>query len=666
MSTPSPPIAHGAAYRPDIDGLRAISVLGVLIFHVGATWLPGGFVGVDVFFVISGFLITGIIARECDEGRFTYAAFYERRVRRIYPALLIVLVATLAAAWWIMIPAQFRDFGRTLVWTPLFASNFAFMGQTGYFDPDGSVKPLLHTWSLGVEEQFYIVFPLLLAGVARFGLNRTVPIVAIVVASLAASVVSGLVGYGDGYFLLPIRFWELGAGALLALKAPGRASSRVRSGLGVAGLAAIGLSMGLIDSGTAFPGWVAVLPVVGAVAVLASDAGPVRWLLSTAPMTFIGRISYPMYLWHWPLIVFTQMYFFHPTTAPEAVGVVIATIVLSWATLVLVERPIRSRAVLGSRRGLFAAAVVGSVALVLAGLAVFNLKSLNRWTSPEQEALVAAAHDAGGADERCRTATVGGIGTSELCRIGLRGPGAPAPVFALLGDSHANAVAGTISEIAARHGLSGLDLSRIACPPLFGIDRVGDEALRCAAHLDAALAEIRKAGIRRVIIVSRWALPVTGHDYARSPAEVHPILRGGRRVAEADRGNVVAAALSATLDALGDRDVVVVDSIPEVRFDVPNVMANALRLGRPEPKGPTRAEFEQRQRDVRPLLRRVVAGRARVRIVEPADVLCDARICGISRDGRSLYGDADHLSRLGAGLLTPVFEAALGVAVGRP
>ena len=648
-----------SAYRPDVDGLRAIAVLGVLVFHAGATWLPGGFVGVDVFFVISGYLITAIIARECDRGDFSYARFYERRIRRIYPALMVVLAATAMGAWAVMVPTDFRAFGRTLVWTPLFASNFAFMGQAGYFDPDGSVKPLLHTWSLGVEEQFYIVFPIVLLGAMRFGLDRGRLLAGLVAGSLATSVVAGLLGYGDGYFLLPIRFWELGFGALLATLPRRPASASARSALGVAGLAAILVSMVAIDESMPFPGWVALVPVLGATAVIASARGPAQRLLASAPMVFVGRISYPMYLWHWPLIVFTQIHAFHPLTPLEAVGVVAATVVLSWVTLVVIETPIRSRAVLGSRRALFAAAAVATAMAVALGLLAFNLKGLNRWTSADQAAIAAAAQEAAEIDELCPEAGRFITGEAATCRIGLRGEGAPAPSFAVIGDSHARVVAGAISTVAARAGLSGLYFGRVACPPLLGIDRIGDPELRCAEHLRRSLAEIERAGVGTVLVVSRWAVFTTGHDYGRSPAEVHPLVRDGRRVPEADRLSVVRAGLAATLDRLGGRDVVLVDSIPEARFDVPNTLANARRLGRTEPAGPSRAEFEHRQASVRALLSAVTANRPRTRVVSPAAALCDAEACRIVEAERPLYMDADHVSRFGATRLEPILAEAL-------
>ena len=664
MTSSSSHAAGGAAYRPDIDGLRAIAVGAVLVFHAGMAGLPGGFVGVDVFFVISGFLITAIIARESDEGRFTYGDFYERRIRRIYPALMVVLVATLIVATLVMVPLDFRRFGRTLVWTPLFASNFAFMGQAGYFDPDGATKPLLHTWSLGVEEQFYIVFPLVLMAVKRWGWNRSRAVVAIVAASFAGSVAGGIAGWGDAYFLLPTRFWELGIGALLALTPWRPASTGLRAAIGGIGLAAIVGSMLLIDETMAFPGWVAAVPVLGSAAVILAEVGPAARLLSTAPFVFVGRISYPMYLWHWPLIVFAQMYFFHPLTGIEGVGVVVATILLSWATMVAIETPIRSRRVLAGRRALFAVATLASLALVAAGLFVFNTPGLERWTTPEQRAVLAPPASGRVLSQRCPAIEIGVAGEHPDCILG-RADGTP-PRFAVLGDSHAGTVVDTLSDEAERLGLAGLFFGRAACPPILTVDRPITADRRCTENLEAALARIAAADVRTVIVVSRWTLTVTGHDYARSPAQLRPLLVDGRMLGEAEWRDVLLDRLGRTFDRLAGRRVIVVAPVPEVRFDVPVAFANALRLGRPPPPGPTRAELDDRRRSTLALLDAAAAGRPWVSRLDPADLLCDAERCAIGDAGGPLYRDPDHLSKRGADRLAPLFAEALATALAPP
>ena len=290
-------------YRADIDGMRALAVIIVILFHLEVSWLPGGFVGVDVFFVISGFLITSLIARRIEAGNFSLIDFYERRFRRIYPNLLIVLAATTTLGWFALMPETYRLFGRTLVWASLSASNFAFVGGGGYFDPDSVTKPLLHTWSLGVEEQFYLVFPWLLILAVKRGYQMIWLIGGAIALSLALSIGATMIGWSASYFLLPTRFWELGIGALVAILPMGhRMTPLRRSALGLAGLAAIIWAALSLSESDSFPGYLALAPTLGAAALIVANGGVVNGLMALPPFAWIGRLSYALYLWHWPLI----------------------------------------------------------------------------------------------------------------------------------------------------------------------------------------------------------------------------------------------------------------------------------------------------------------------------------------------------------------------------
>lgn len=636
-----------SSYRPDIDGLRAISVLGVVLYHVGATWLPGGFAGVDVFFVISGFLITGIIARQSDEGRFSFADFYERRIRRIYPSLVVVLLATTLVAVMVMLPRDLRLFGRTLVWTPLFASNFLFIGDLGYFDPGAAAKPLLHTWSLGVEEQFYIVFPWLLIGAARFGLDRRKLLAAVVAVSLAGSIGAAVVDWGDSYFLLPTRFWELGAGGLLALMRRQVANGRAADATGLAGLALVIGGMLFIDEAMPFPGWVATVPVIGAVMLLATPGGMVARLLASPPLVFVGRISYPMYLWHWPIVVLMQFHLFRALTPLDGAVAVAATTGLSWLSLVVVETPIRSRAVFGTRRSLFVAAGVATVVLIGLGLSIFNAKEPRFWLTPEARAIVAVSREEPSVVTLCPDVDTGPVGEGADCFLG--DPAAKRVSFAIVGDSHSRAVAGQIADVAAELGLRGIYFGRLGCPPLVDVDRPWLRS-SCAAHFRAALGEIERLDVPEVIFVTRWGAFVTPRDDARWPVEINQIRYEGRPVPLDRVAATTTLALGRTLDGLAGRHVVIVGPIPEATFDVPNALATAVSLGRTPPTGPTAAEWRRRRADVRRLFDTVLPGRGNVTLLDPADLFCASGTCAVAEGGRPLYSDVDHLSRFGAAL----------------
>ena len=335
----SPP----AQYRPDVDGLRAIAVMLVLHFHAFPETMPGGFIGVDVFFVISGFLITGIIARELDQKRFSLTNFYARRIRRIFPALIALLGAVLVLGWLWMLPANFARLGSDVVASAAFSANIALLLQSGYFDVESARKPLLHLWSLGIEEQFYLFWPLLLMLAARLRLSMLTVASTLGIASFVLNV--ALIGTNPiATFYLPFtRAFELLAGAALARGWGGVSQTGPASnGRALVGLALIALAAGLLNSHSAFPGWWAILPVAGTTLLLSA---PAAWLcrvvLASHPMVWIGLISYPLYLLHWPLLVFFAIIKFNPLTLLERELILLASVLLAWATYQYVERPFR-------------------------------------------------------------------------------------------------------------------------------------------------------------------------------------------------------------------------------------------------------------------------------------------------------------------------------------
>jgi peptidoglycan/LPS O-acetylase OafA/YrhL len=337
--SPSPP----DRYRPDIDGLRAIAVILVVNFHAFPDAMPGGFIGVDVFFVISGFLITGIIARELNSGRFSLLGFYDRRVRRIFPALIVVLAAALVLGWLWMLPSAYSKLSADVFASAAFAANIALLLQSGYFDVESAKKPLLHLWSLGIEEQFYLVWPLILLLAARLRLNLLWVALSLGLSSFVLNV--ALIGTNPAAtFYLPFtRAFELLAGAALACTwgqfSQNGTASNWRAG---AGILLIATAAAVLDVHSAFPGWWALLPVVGAALLLSAPAAwACRHWLASPPMVWIGQISYPLYLWHWPLLVFFAIIKFEPLTLIERELIVLLSALLAWATYRFIERPFR-------------------------------------------------------------------------------------------------------------------------------------------------------------------------------------------------------------------------------------------------------------------------------------------------------------------------------------
>jgi peptidoglycan/LPS O-acetylase OafA/YrhL len=323
--------------------LRAVAVMLVLNCHAFQEVMPGGFVGVDVFFVISGFLITGLIARELEQGHFSLLNFYVRRIRRIFPALLVVLAASLVAGWFFMLPVLYAQLGIDTFASAGSAANIALLFQSGYFDVAAARKPLLHLWSLGIEEQFYLAWPLILMWAAR----RKMSIVTVAAALGIASFVLNVVLIGPqpaATFYLPFtRAFELLLGAMLACSWDRvNQSRRASEWRGWTGATMIAAAAVLLDGHSAFPGWWAILPVAGtALLVSAPQAWVCRVVLASTPLVWVGLISYPLYLWHWPLLVFGATIKFQPLTLSERELVLLLSTLLAWATYAYVEKPIR-------------------------------------------------------------------------------------------------------------------------------------------------------------------------------------------------------------------------------------------------------------------------------------------------------------------------------------
>ncbi len=361
------------AYRRDIDGLRALAILPVVFYHLGLGGITGGYVGVDVFLVISGYLITSIIRREQQAGRFSFVDFWARRARRILPALFVMMAASLVIGWFLMAPRDYEELGRSVRYQTMFASNILFWKQDGYFDAASEFKPLLHTWSLSVEEQFYILFPLLLAAVSGRLLRwRLAILLALLALSLAASVWAVSQRPGSAFFLLPMRAWELLAGAVLALL-PGGSRGHSQWSLQLAatlGIAAILLPVFFYDSDTPFPGLAALPAVLGtALLIWANGAGDtwVRRLLGWQPLVWFGLISYSLYLWHWPLYVFVQYHALETLGLPARLGLLAASIGLAALSLYYVEAPFRERKLFAGRRQMLGAALCSLLLLGVIG-----------------------------------------------------------------------------------------------------------------------------------------------------------------------------------------------------------------------------------------------------------------------------------------------------------
>ena len=489
-------------YRRDIDGLRAIAVLFVVGFHYFPSVFRGGFVGVDVFFVISGFLITSLIRQDVAASRFSIAEFYGRRIRRIFPALILVLLVSLAMGFLFALPDAYRTLGLNTAASAGFVANIALYLQQDYFAPSAELNPLLHIWSLGVEEQFYLLWPLILMALAR---GRAVIPIAIGLSIL--SFIGNIVQTGSdsvGAFFLPLsRFWELGAGAVLALlQARIGHATYGKDWMGWAGLLLLALAMVAINQDSAFPGWWALLPVTGTILLIVAGehARPNRIFLSHRRLVYIGLISYPFYLWHWPLLVFARVIRFEKEPTPiMAICLIVAAGFLAHLTYKLVERPIRSGEHLSTK--------AVSLAVLLAvcgclGLAVYAKDGLpDRLPIEIQKRVVDTDKVAGGLPKQ-------GCGYKVGVTLPLECDGegsTDAPLVMIWGDSYAgHLVPGSRALQRERQDFRLAFATLGGCPPM--AEAAAAWYHDCNDANASARRRIESSRPDTVIVAARWAL----------------------------------------------------------------------------------------------------------------------------------------------------------------
>lgn len=381
-------------YRKEIDGVRALAVLSVIFFHAGLPWFDGGYVGVDIFFVISGYLITSILKEDIQAGRFSLVDFYERRARRILPALFFVMLACLPAAWFILMPADWTEFAQSVAHVPAFVSNVLFSKQSGYFDVDAELKPLLHTWSLAVEEQYYLFFPLILLLSWKSGKRGVLMILAIIaISSLMYAQHKLQTRPSSAFFLLPSRLWELLVGSMLAFAAPDQSSAHrylLRQQVGsMVGLFLMGYAIFAYDHMTPFPGLHALVPTLGAALVLhfSCERTIVGKVLSNKALVSIGLISYSAYLWHQPILSLHRHWTLSDPALATRLSLICLTLLLAYITWRYVETPFRRKDHF-SRKAVFSLAGAGSVLLVVLGLSGQRLENHSPRLTPEQTAFL--------------------------------------------------------------------------------------------------------------------------------------------------------------------------------------------------------------------------------------------------------------------------------------
>lgn len=642
-------IMAGGGYRPEVDGLRAIAVVAVILFHTNLGVATGGYVGVDVFFVISGYLISSIILRELAEKRFTFLGFYERRIRRIFPALFVTLVATTVAAWFILPPNQLQTYAQSLVATTAFASNIFFWLKSGYFGGDAELFPLTHMWSLSVEEQYYVFFPLL-AIVAAWGRKWLLDILMGVglVVSLWLCLNYAPRDQMMAFFLTPMRAWELLVGVFIATHErswrSALASNRLLgTGVELAALAMIMAPIVIYDSTTLFPGWSAVPPVLGTalLILLARPDTVVGRVLASRPFVFVGLISYSAYLWHQPLYSLARMQGFAEQGWPAYAVLIVATFILAWLSLKFVEGPFRKRDRY-TRVQVYAGFFIGSAVLIAIGLAGHFRQGFPERFSSEVLAVAASGAPSPLRNE-CHVEGVDAPGPTEACRYFVRDN----VHWAVFGDSHGVEFAYALAERLKPSGQGVQHLTFSGCQAALTFE---SENPGCSAWTRQSMNWLeRDRQITDVVLVFRHSFYLFGDQtksFPRVPDEAPNFLPN--MSPDAARAHYVASLtqIVSRLTGSGKR-VYIVAPIP----DLPTHVERYTFTG--DPTDPHRVTgtsmnfYRRRNTYILPVLRRLDV-MPNVTLLEPSRTVCGDIQCASLIGGRSMYFDDNHLSVEGA------------------
>lgn len=633
------------AYRPEIDGLRALAVVAILIFHLHASALPGGYLGVDIFFVISGYLITGIIHSQIARGEFTIGGFYARRIRRIIPAMVVMVALTLAAGCVLLLPSDLIDLAKSSIATILFNANHYSLLGAGYFARSSDLKPLNHMWSLGVEEQFYLFFPLILIGLSRLPRRAALIVLSLLVfGSLGSFIVANRIGAGIyAFFLIPTRAWELGAGALLAFHAQdslARPYRRVTAAVtNVAGAAMIGFA--LATGRTPLVGWLppSIPATVGTVLLIRflDPASFVGRVFAWRPIVFVGLISFSLYLWHWPLVVFTRYWLIREPGWNEVAILTVATLACSTLSWRFVEE--RFRAPQLPFRHVARYSVVACLGILVASVTLIAAGGLPQRFDPLAGGIAASVDT----HYRCSVFDYLRLNGSRACRMNLPSGDPAVAKVVLLGNSHSQMYAPLVKKLLIERNLPGLLVPANLCIPSFGVN-VPD----CAATSRRDIANVAALpAARLVILATNWDYRVldlrTPENQRAVPAQLF-------------------AGIDETIAMLRKhgKQVVLIGPVAQPNWDFASITGRSVAFGRTveRPSFESRAEFD---RWAGPVIAHF-SGRSDVDFIRPDLDQCGALRCEFVRDGISIFSDVNHI----AGPALKFFEARLRAGLERP
>ena len=625
-------IAPPCKYRPDIDGLRALAILPVLLFHadLGCT---GGFVGVDVFFVISGFLITSLILKEINSDAFSLIRFWERRIRRIIPALIVVIAVTLLAGWFLYLPEDFCSVGKSVMAQVTLMSNVYFWRLTGYFAAGVDTKPLLHTWSLAVEEQFYVFFPLLLiflARMKRFSFAKTIFWLGI--GSFVLSVIGSYTKPAATFYLLPTRAWELMIGAFLAAIPEKQVSNPwLNETVGLTGRGLILFSILYYSQDTRFPGLAAIPPCFGAAMIIVSGSGKstlIGRVLTLRPIVFIGLISYPLYLWHWPLLVFSKYLAIKPQSTEIRVVLLMVSAALATLSWKYIETPFRKRRIFHERRPLFIMTGSSVAVLLVAGLWVYYYNGLPSRLSAKIRSYADSRNQSAFNNNRSLDDAMAG----RFIEFGSKETNQPVTVL-IWGDSHAMAITSILDDLCQRFSCRGIEAAHTSTAPVLDYVSTGPASFReeSPAFNNAVLRFIAQKHINSVILAAYWpGYPATDSFKTGLVSTVHTLLNLGVHV-------------------------YVLKDVPFPGFNAPRFVAiTAMYNGDLNKLGLSPEQYRVRNRQFEETF--VQIARMGATVLNPLDYFLNQNgVYGVVHHDELLYYDGQHLSEEGARLLAPLF-----------
>lgn len=642
-------------------------MLGVVGYHAFPGLVPSGFVGVDVFFVISGFLITRNIAGALAAGAFGIGDFYSRRIRRIFPALATVLLATYGIGWAVLFSDEFAQLGKHVAAGAAFISNLALYRESGYFDYTSDTKPLLHLWSLGIEEQFYIVWPLTLWALWASSRRPAMIVAIITAASLIACLLATPRDQTAAFYLPFFRMWELTCGALLALSPVSLASGWSRAGTTfvLIGLVLIGVAVFAPIDPAAFPGWWAILPVAGAGLIIAGGPqGSIsRVLLSNRLLVFVGLISYPLYLWHWPLLTFARILDGPLPSRSVRAALVVLSVALAWLTFAFIEQPLRRAR--RSRANVYA--LTASMAVVaIAGVTAYSQDGLGfrvaaRRAQPYVESMRTGRH--GGACVDISNAHR--RPDAWFCRLNPEGTTARMFVF---GDSHASSLLPAFEKVAIDQGRDMLITGFSGCPPLLGIDsvRADQEVRNCRALNERVFSYVTEQNMSDVILVGAWSYYTDG-DYTGENFNLLTTGHTALSLAESRQAFEQGLADTLTRYAAAGVRVHVVDKVPSQLRAASDLIRSVATSNEDSADVIRRvsvplAEHRRLMQYVsavfeRQGLRRNTQDAAS--LIQLDAMYCEGGVCPFARPGASYYIDSNHLTVAGALLAVPEMAARL-------